>query len=63
VIPAPTLDLSAESIDMLPSVGLGGSVAFGGRCLDSWHALGFCITPIPYCVQRFLGFVKAGEMP
>jgi hypothetical protein len=23
----------------------------------------FCITPIPYCVPQFLGFVKAGKMP
>jgi len=27
------------------------------------HVLGFCITPIPYCVQQFLWVVKAGKMP
>jgi hypothetical protein len=32
-------------------------------CVASPHALRFCITPIPYCVQRWLGFVKAGKMP
>jgi hypothetical protein len=27
------------------------------------RVLCFCLTPIPYCVERFRGFVKAGKMP
>jgi hypothetical protein len=56
-LPTPFADLVAA----LP--GSGVLSPFVAAVWISGHALGFCITPIPYCVQQFLWVVKAGKMP